>query len=193
MTVALVGLVVLAAAPWIARRGARELRPDRTTGRRPRGSPLLPGRRRSAIEPRELDGALLLELVGAALGAGTPVPRALSTVGAALPGVDGAALVRAGAALALGSPPSVAFADAPTAVRALGAALEPTWTTGASPVPLLRAAAASARRRRRAAGRAAAGRVGVWLVLPLGLCFLPAFLLLGVVPVVLSIAGRLLG
>jgi len=29
-------------------------------------------------------------------------------------------------------------------------------------------------------------RAGVWLVLPLGLCFLPAFALVAVVPVVLS-------
>jgi hypothetical protein len=31
------------------------------------------------------------------------------------------------------------------------------------------------------------------LVLPLGLCTLPAFLLLGVVPVVLTLAGEVLG
>jgi hypothetical protein len=30
----------------------------------------------------------------------------------------------------------------------------------------------------------------VWLVLPLGLCFLPAFLLAGIVPVVLAVRGE---
>lgn len=138
------------------------------------------------------DAALLLELVAAALSAGAPVPRALSTIADALPGDVGTALRRVAGALALGSPWSVAWSGAPPAVLAIGDALEPTASTGASPVPLLRSAASAARRRRRAAGRAAAGRLGVWLVLPLGLCFLPAFLLLGVVPVVLSIAGRLL-
>ena len=141
----------------------------------------------------DVDAALLLELVAAAFAAGAPVPRALSTVADALPGPVGDALRRAAGALALGSGWAEAWAGAPPAARAVGDALEATATTGASPVPLLHAAAGAARRRRRAAGRAAAGRVGVWLVLPLGLCFLPAFLLLGVVPVVLSIAGRLLG
>jgi pilus assembly protein TadC len=33
----------------------------------------------------------------------------------------------------------------------------------------------------------------VQLVLPLGLCFLPAFVLLGLVPMLLSLAGDLFG
>ena len=163
-----------------------------TGSRSPGASRRWPWARRSGVEG-ELDAAVLLELVAAALGAGTPVPRALSTIADAVPGAVGTSLARAAAALALGGSWESAWAGAPPAVRAVGDALEPTVATGASPVPLLRAAAAAARRRRRSAGRAAAGRVGVWLVLPLGLCFLPAFLLLGVVPVVLSIAGRLLG
>jgi pilus assembly protein TadC len=35
-----------------------------------------------------------------------------------------------------------------------------------------------------------AERVGVWSLLPLGLCFLPAFVCLGVVPVILGVAGE---
>nr|WP_275412703.1 type II secretion system F family protein [Rhizocola hellebori] len=35
-------------------------------------------------------------------------------------------------------------------------------------------------------------RSAVWLVLPLGLCFLPAFLLAGLVPVVLAVLGEVL-
>ncbi len=38
-----------------------------------------------------------------------------------------------------------------------------------------------------------AERAGVLIAGPLGLCFLPAFLCLGIVPVVLGLAGRLLG
>lgn len=37
--------------------------------------------------------------------------------------------------------------------------------------------------------RGAASRLGVRLVLPLGLCYLPAFVLLGVMPVVAQLAG----
>ena len=42
------------------------------------------------------------------------------------------------------------------------------------------------------AAEQAARRVGVLAVAPLGLCFLPAFVLLGVVPVVIGLAGPLL-
>ncbi len=39
---------------------------------------------------------------------------------------------------------------------------------------------------------AAARRAGVLVVLPLGLCFLPAFVLAGLVPIVLSVLGDVL-
>jgi hypothetical protein len=52
--------------------------------------------------------------------------------------------------------------------------------------------AAEVRAERRSAAEQAARRVGVLAVAPLGLCFLPAFLLLGVVPVVVGLAGPLL-
>jgi pilus assembly protein TadC len=45
---------------------------------------------------------------------------------------------------------------------------------------------------RAAAAEAAARKAGVLVVLPLGLCFLPAFLLAGVVPLVVSVLGDLL-
>jgi hypothetical protein len=53
--------------------------------------------------------------------------------------------------------------------------------------------AQAARSRRRAAGAAAARRAAVLATLPLGLCFLPAFVLLGVVPLVESFVAPLLG
>ena len=36
-------------------------------------------------------------------------------------------------------------------------------------------------------------RAGVWVLAPLGLCFLPAFLLAGVVPVVIAVLHGVLG
>jgi hypothetical protein len=41
----------------------------------------------------------------------------------------------------------------------------------------------------RARTEAAVRRAGVWVLAPLGLCFLPAFVCLGVAPLVLGIAG----
>jgi pilus assembly protein TadC len=74
-------------------------------------------------------------------------------------------------------------------VRALGRALD----SGAPVATTVAAVADEQRRRRRWAAEAAARRAGVLAVAPLALCFLPAFVLLGVVPVVLSIAADVLG
>lgn len=60
-------------------------------------------------------------------------------------------------------------------------------SAGAPAVELLRAAAASERHRIRTDGRLRAARLGSRLLLPLGVCTLPAFLLLGVAPMLLSV------
>jgi tight adherence protein B len=53
---------------------------------------------------------------------------------------------------------------------------------GARAVELLRADAAEQRRRARTDGRLRAARLSSRLLLPMGVCTLPAFLLLGVAP-----------
>lgn len=58
---------------------------------------------------------------------------------------------------------------------------------GAPAAELLASAAAQRRRVARAAGRRRASDLGVQLVLPLAVCILPSFLLLGVAPVVLGL------
>lgn len=58
---------------------------------------------------------------------------------------------------------------------------------GAPAVDLLRATAVETRRRSRTEGRLRAARLGSRLLLPMGLCTLPAFLLLGVAPMLLSV------
>ncbi len=82
-------------------------------------------------------------------------------------------------------PPS---ALAASAVRALARAGD-AGTPAAAAVARL---AAQARVDRSARGQAAAERAGVLAVAPLGLCFLPAFVLLGVVPVIAGLVGPLL-
>lgn len=58
---------------------------------------------------------------------------------------------------------------------------------GAPAAELLRAEAGQMRRRARAEGRERAAALGTSLLLPLGLCTLPAFLVLGVVPLIVSV------
>lgn len=58
---------------------------------------------------------------------------------------------------------------------------------GVPAVELLRASAAHARHRARTDGRTRAARLGTRLLIPMGVCTLPAFLLLGVAPMLLSV------
>jgi tight adherence protein B len=60
-------------------------------------------------------------------------------------------------------------------------------TAGVPAAELLRAAASLARHRERTAGRMRAAALSSRLLLPLGVCTLPAFLLLGVAPMLLSV------
>lgn len=60
-------------------------------------------------------------------------------------------------------------------------------SAGVPAVELLRAAASLARHRARTDGRLRAARLASRLLLPLGVCTLPAFLLLGVAPMLLSV------
>jgi tight adherence protein B len=71
------------------------------------------------------------------------------------------------------------------------AVLSLSRSAGVPAVELLRASAALARHRARVDGRLRAARLSSRLLLPLGVCTLPAFLLLGVAPMVLSVMSTM--
>jgi pilus assembly protein TadC len=143
------------------------------------------------------DLPLVLDLLASCLAGGAPLPEAAVAVAAAVPGPAGGRLSAVAAALSVGSAPGQAWtalagglADDPLApaARALSRAAD-----GGAPVAAaVSRLAAEARADARSRGEQAARRVGVLAVAPLGLCFLPAFVLLGVVPVVAGLAGPLL-
>ncbi len=151
----------------------------------------LGGLRRSGVPPRRLPGPVLLDLVAAVLEAGVPVGGALRVVAdaAAAHGDRDAArhLTR------LADRHDLGLEDVPGPrppwVDALGEAVLLARDAGVAVAPLLVQAGAAQRRREAAAARVAAARLGVRVVLPTGLCLLPAFVLLGVVPLVLALLG----
>lgn len=109
-------------------------------------------------------------------------------------------------AMALSSGASVARAEAivreasarclPESVRlgAAGPVVALAERAGAPVADLLRAEAARVRGAARAEGAARAATLGVRLMLPLGCCVLPAFVLLGVAPLMISVvSGTLVG
>lgn len=140
----------------------------------------------------ELDVAVILDLVEAACACGASVPRALEVVGRASGG-RGESLAEVAAALVVGSPWSSAWSRAPASCAPVATALRSAWEEGAPPGGGLRTAAEQVRRDRHALALQAAGRLGVRLVLPLGLCHLPAFVLIGLVPLLVSMAAGSLG
>lgn len=180
-----------ARAPWTVVRSFARLPAVRGGIETDRGGP--GGRARRRARTPELDVLVLLDLLDAAIAAGASLPRALGAVGDAAGGNWGQVLVRASSGLVMGADWEAAWQGSPARLAPVVAGLAPTWITGSAPGPALRAAAAQLRRQRRAAAREAAARLGVHLVLPLGLCFLPAFVLIGLVPVLVSLGSSLLG
>ncbi len=65
--------------------------------------------------------------------------------------------------------------------------------TGVALAPLLRGLSADLRRSEHRRRQLAAARLGVTLVIPLGVCILPAFILLGIVPVVITLVSDMAG
>ncbi len=141
---------------------------------------------------RDVDAPLVLDLVAAALAAGATPHDAMEIVGLAVQGSTGLSMREVAARLRLGSEWNTAWRDAPRRLETLRRTLRLAATTGAPASALLRDAAEDLRRRSSREAQAAAGRLGVRMVLPLGLCSLPAFVAWAVVPVVISLAGRVL-
>lgn len=140
------------------------------------------------------DLPLAADLLGACLRAGRPPSTAVESVARALAGPLGSELTVVAAALRLGAEPRVAwgpFLDEPV-LAAFGAALARAWDSGAPLADSLDRIARDVRGRRRSAAEQRARAVGVKAAAPLGLCFLPAFLLIGVVPVVIGAVSALL-
>lgn len=78
-------------------------------------------------------------------------------------------------------------------LRPMARALKPAWERGASPVAALDALAQSTLARRKAAALTAAAELGVRMTLPLTLCLLPAFIIVGVVPLIVAIGAGVVG
>lgn len=134
----------------------------------------------------------VLDLVALALDAGASTVGALRAAGDRLPGQGGVELRTVAAALEWGLPEEAAWESAPSRWEPAGRALRLAARAGVPPAGLLRRAADDLRRERLSQVDTATARLGVRLVLPLGLAFLPAFILTTVVPVVLALAGALL-
>ena len=165
LAAALAGALLLVAAML------RWPKPPQVTGRaacvavaRRRASP-------SGVDPPgpqapQVPPAVLADLVVALLEAGLPVELVLATLRRQL---------------------AEAGLSEPTEIGSVLEALDLAAQTGLAPAALVRAAATEQRRGEVAAHSVAAHRLAVLVVLPMGVCLLPAFMVLTVVPLVLGL------
>ncbi|MCI3278688.1 type II secretion system F family protein [Streptomyces cylindrosporus] len=138
---------------------------------------------------------LAADLLAACIAAGAGLVVAAQAVGEALGGPVGDALARGAAEVRLGGEPGEAWRRL-AALPGAGALARLLERAGVSGLPAAGPVARLAGEARADWGRAAtarARRAAVTVTVPVGLCFLPAFIAVGVLPVVIGLAGGVLG
>ncbi|MFJ6853600.1 type II secretion system F family protein [Streptomyces sp. NPDC091271] len=170
------------AAAYGVRRWRRSVRGRGTAGRDAE----------AALVARQLP--ITADLLASCLSAGAGPREAAEAVGESVGGPVGERLARTAAEILLGGEPAEAwgrFGELPGAAP-LARCLERAATTGAPAAEPVSRLADEMRAERASAAVARAQRAGVLITAPVGLCFLPAFLAVGVAPVVIGLATGLL-
>ena len=139
------------------------------------------------------DLAAVLDLMALALDSGCAVTDALELVADEVPEPLAGHLRQVVAARRWGVTGADAWKGLPSQWGPVAQALTLAQLAGAPPAETIRRAAADLRRDRRAALERAAARLPVFLVIPLGTVFMPAFVLIAVVPLVVALATQTLG
>jgi len=146
-----------------------------------------------ATGPDPLAVASSLDVLAVCLTAGMAVSTAAAATALSAPPLMGRILRRAADLLALGADPAVSWSAAHDSVDPqIDVFLRLARRSSASGVALAEAVSGLATQCRQQATHAAAAtaeRAGVLIAGPLGLCFLPAFVCLGIVPVIVGLAG----
>lgn len=161
------------------------------------GPPLL-GRLETESRRRErlalLAGTpLVADLLAASLAAGVPVDRAVPVIARALGSPVGDALELVAAHVRLGEPPDQAWsrvADTP-GLAGIATTVARSARSGAPLAGMLVDTADDLRAQAAATALAEVRATSVRAVLPLGLCLLPSFVLLGILPVVAGLVPEL--
>jgi pilus assembly protein TadC len=138
---------------------------------------------------------LAADLLAACIAAGAGPVIAAQAVGEALGGPVGNALARGAAEVRLGGEPGGAWRRlaATPGAEALARLLERADVSGLPAAGPAARLASEARADWSRAATARARRAAVMVTAPVGLCFLPAFIAVGVLPVVIGLASGVLG
>lgn len=185
--------VLLAVALWIG--------PGPSMVRARAGMPA--GQRPRTPSERDCDPLAIassFDVLAVCLAAGMAVPTAAAATAATAPPQLRRVLRRAADLLALGADPLTAWSISPEPTAgpvdvhtdALLRLARRSASSGAALAAGVAELADQSRQDAAHAATAAAERAGVLIAGPLGLCFLPAFVCLGLVPVVAGLAGQVL-
>lgn len=189
----MIAAAVLLAAALLVDAGPTVVRAR--AGRLPRTQ----GPRRRLIRGTDpLAVASSLDVFAVCLQAGMAVSAAAAATAVSAPPALAAQVSRAADLLALGADPALAWSPAPdlpagdldAQTDALLRLARRSASSGAALAEGVVELAAQSRHDAVQAAAAAAERAGVLIAGPLGLCFLPAFVCLGIVPVVAGLAGQ---
>lgn len=134
-------------------------------------------------------------LTAACVRAGLDVTGALAATGVVWgrEGTDETGLAEVAFDLRRGQDWADAWSRCAPSLAPMARALEPAWERGASPVAALETLATATVARRKAAALTAAAELGVRMTLPVTLCLLPAFIVVGVVPLIIALGAGVVG
>jgi pilus assembly protein TadC len=186
-------LTAAAVLAWPGRSGAGGVAPgrdavgDEASGARASTDP---GSTRTAVPVAEVAG--VIDLLALTLRGGVGLVEAMEAVATRVGGRLGLHLQTVAAAGRWGVEDATAWASVPSAWQPAARALRMAATAGVPPADVLVRAAEEVRRTEQQRLEVATATLGVRIVLPLGLAFLPAFVLTTVVPIVLALARQVL-
>lgn len=138
---------------------------------------------------------LVLEMVAVSLRQGASIPFALEGVGRTLGGAYAETMIRVARLLVEGNDWYFSWAQAMRhpwigeAMTVLSGCLESSWLHGTSPLNRMDTTIDQVERKVRSRLDQETARLSIRILMPTGLCILPAFVLIGVIPCIAAFAG----
>ena len=198
MSIAVMLLTAAAVLVWPDTHPVRRLAAGRVAAGRPpsgdegagAGASADAGSVRTAVPVAEIAG--VIDLLALTLRGGVGLVEAMEAVATRVGGPLGLHLQTVAAAGRWGVEDAEAWASVPSAWQPAARALRMAASAGVPPADVLLRAAEEVRRAEQQRLEVATETLGIRIVLPLGLAFLPAFVLTTVVPIVLALARQVL-
>lgn len=142
--------------------------------------------RAARVSEEQVVAPVYCDLVVSGMKGGASVPTVLRALGSA---AEDPAYKRVGTELMLGAPWVEAWTPLPSAGSLLERGLQPAWEDGVSSTGILTTLADQTRARSVANAKQEAEKLSVKLAFPLAVLLLPAFIILGLLPIFMSLFG----